>query len=699
MRILRRGWRVAGQEFLRVSSLFATAFVIGAIYVSTWGGPPEFWQQIFGPAVMTACGHGYTNPMMSEVPGLEDFLYLRSDTFDCANIPDNVTLLPQDTSGMSYDEIQAFHPLQQFPGWTQWQRFHRHLILSVALMFTLFGVAWQSLTPLYALLYGATNALGYGIFRLGMGPRFATLFTVLLMTSPVHLQQLPQLRDYSKAPFFFALILVAGWIVKRPLPLRVQLPLAALVGLFAGLGLGFRQDVSIAAALFCGLVALFSPGTIKQTWWKRGTVIAVFIAAFAILGWPIFQVLSRVNNATHDTIIGFTKYCDQRLGVEAPLYDFGDPFLDEYVRAILMGYAHRTTGRTEVFRHYSPDYDAAGKAYFREMVKTFPADLIIRGYASVLRTADELQISTADATPRGVTNQFLARLWQLRRLALDALPGGGRYHIALMLLCIAAINPRAAAALFCSILLLAGYPALRFSERHAFHMEIIALFAAGFLLQWLVWSAIGSWKHRHEFQLRICFAASKPALLRGVTCAAIATGLLVLPLLGARWWQSGQVSRLIGYYEGQNRTLLITQRAEGEATTQYSIPGFADPARHPDDRPKLPMYTEVLVLEFQPGPVAVPVDFTYEANHPNFQFDRTMTVPPAPPGTSGPTRIYYPVYYGPETRFTGFSMPTAAAGRFKGAFRLNDLGDETILLNAVVPPDWKSLKKYQTLSR
>lgn len=699
MRVLRHCWRVAGHEILRVSSLFIAAFVIGAIYVSTWGGPPEFWQQVFGPAVMTACGHGYTNPMMSEVPGLEDFLYLRSDTFDCASIPENVTLLPQDTSGMTYDEVQAFHPLQQFPGWTQWQRFHRYLLLSVALMFTLFGVAWQSLTPLYALLYGTTNALGYGIFRLGMGPRFATLFTVLLMTSPVHLQQLPQLRDYSKAPFFFAIILVAGWIVKRPLPLRVQLPLAALVGLIGGLGLGFRQDVSIAAALFCGLVLLFSPGSFKQTWWKRGTVIAVFIAAFAILGLPIFQVLARVNNATHDTLIGFTKYCDQRLGVEAPLYDFGDPFLDEYVRAILMGYAHRTEGRTEVFRHYSPDYDAAGKAYFREMALTFPADLIIRGYASVLRTVDELQISTADGTPRGITNQFLARLWQLRRWTLDVLPGAGRYHVALMLLCIAVINPRAAAALFCSILLLAGYPALRFSERHAFHMEIIALFAAGFLLRGLFVIARAAWLRRGDLSAREFLRSARTPALRAFIFAAIAATLLVLPLLVARGWQTRQVSTLIKHYESADRTLLLAETSTDGPTTRVTLPGFGDLSKHGIDKPKRAMYDEVLVLEFNPGPETIPVSFTFEAQHPNFQFDRTMTVPPRLDTAKAPTRLYYPVYYGAECRFTGFTLPSAEAGRFRGAYRLNDLGKQAILLNAVVPPYWKDVRKYQSLSR
>jgi hypothetical protein len=519
------------------------------------------------------------------------------------------------------------------------------------------------------------------------------------MTSPVHLQQLPQLRDYSKAPFFFALILLAAWIVKRPLSLRVQLPLAGLVGLFAGLGLGFRQDVSIAAALFCGLVAFFSPGPIKQNWWKRGAVIAVFIAAFAVLGWPIFQVLSRVNNATHDTIIGFTKYCDQRLGVEAPLYDFGDPFLDEYVRAILMGYAHRTTGRTEVFRHYSPDYDAAGKAYFREMALTFPADLIIRGYASVLRTVDELQISTADGTPRGITNQFLARLWQLRRWALDALPGAGRYHVALMLLFIAAINPRAAAALFCSILLLAGYPALRFSERHAFHMEIIALFAAGFLLHGLFVVVRAAWLRRRDFRARAFLASARTPARRVIYFAVIAMSLLILPLVAARGWQTFQVRALIEQYERADRTLLLAEASPDGATCHVALPGFGDVSKHGIDKPKRAMYEEVLVLEFSPGQAPIPVSFTFEAQHPNFQFDRVMTVPPSPETATTPTRIYYPVYFGAECRFTGFTLPGEEAGRFRGAYRLNDLGKQAILLNAIVPPYWKDLRKYQALSR
>ncbi|MCF6285098.1 MAG: hypothetical protein L3K26_07900 [Candidatus Hydrogenedentes bacterium] len=129
---LRRWFRVLWPEGSRVVALSFTAFFMGVLYVSTWGGAPEFWQQIFGPSVMMACGEGFSNPNLDEVPGLEDFLYLRAETFDCENIPADVALLPEDHGDMSYDAVQAFHPEPQFPGGTQWQQFHRYLLMSVA---------------------------------------------------------------------------------------------------------------------------------------------------------------------------------------------------------------------------------------------------------------------------------------------------------------------------------------------------------------------------------------------------------------------------------------------------------------------------------------------------------------------------------------------------------------------------------------
>lgn len=699
--VFRAFWRrclaVLWPEIRIVLPLFISAFFVGVVYVSTWGGQPEFWQQVFGPSVMAACGHGFTNPHLDDVPSLEDFLYLRADRFDCAAIPADVRLLPADTAGMTYDEIQAFHPLGQFPGWTQWQRFHHYLLWSVALMFSLFGVAWSSLAPLYGLLYGLTNALGYGIFRLGMGRAMAAIGGVLLITSPLHLEQLPQLRDYSKAPFFFLLILAAGWLLKRPRPLKQALPLAGLAGLAGGLGLGFRQDVAIAAALFCVLLAMFWPGPIKATWPRRAAVLGVFVGAFVLSGMPIIQVLARVNNSTHDTIIGFTRYCDQRLGVSAPLYDFGDPFMDEYVRAMIQGHAYRTSGRTEIFRHYSAPYDAAGKAYFREMALTFPADLLVRGYASVTRIADELQVSAANGAPRGITNQFVARLYQGRQAMLDALPAGGRYHVAAMLLLLATVNPRLGMATFAGILVLAGYPALRFSTRHAFHMEILALFAAAFLLYWAARAALAAWRCRRQVALRPFLAAAKVYAVRAVGVALAAVVVLALPLLAARWWQSGNVEALLSDYEAADRALLVPEMASGAGDRVHMrLPGLASAALARDAGLGLPMHTEVLVLAFSPGEDPVDINFVFNASDPLFEFGRTMTVPG---GTEGPVHLYYPVYFGQGAAFDGFSLPAASRPRFQAAYRLTDLSDMRILLNAVLYPGWETLPLYQRFSR
>lgn len=689
-----RAGRASRADLRAAAILFLAAFLTGPIYTGTWGEKPEFWQQVFAPSVMAACGHGFNNPDLREIPALEDFLYLRAPDFDCAGIPAGVTILPRDTSGMTYDEIQAFHPLPQFPGWTQWQQFHRYLLLSVALCFWLFGVAWQSLLPLYGLLYGAANALAYGVFRLAMGRGLACAFAVMLMASPLHLQQLPQLRDYSKAPFFFLLILALGWLLKRPRPLKFALPIAGVAGLAGGLGLGFRQDVSIAAAVFCALVLAFWPAPLKASWARRLAVVITFCAAFILTGAPILNVLSRVNNSTHDTIIGFTQYCDQRLGVGAPLYDFGDPFKDEYVRAMIMRHAQQAGQPPTLFRHYSPEYDAAGRAWFRDMVRLFPADLLIRGYASVLRTVDELQISRATSAPRGVTNQFLVRLFQWRQAALDALPGGGRYHVAAMLLLIAAASLRLGFAALFGMLVLAGYPALRFSERHAFHMEFIALLAAGFLLH-IAWRAARrAWAGRQNASFAALAHKAKPLAARAALFALIAPALLLAPLYAARAWQAGHVRALLHSYATADRVPLETVVSPaGDGAALILFPGLN--LEIPPDRHVL---VKVLVLAFRPGDTPIPLNARFQADHPNFQFDRWMYVPDQPEDT-GLTHVYYPLYRVEECAFTGIALPDTALDRLESVSALTETPDAPILLNAVLPPNWEAASPYQALTR
>ena len=52
--------------------VFVVAAVVGVCYVATYRPVPYFLQQMFGPAVLWACGRGYENPRLADVPGLPD---------------------------------------------------------------------------------------------------------------------------------------------------------------------------------------------------------------------------------------------------------------------------------------------------------------------------------------------------------------------------------------------------------------------------------------------------------------------------------------------------------------------------------------------------------------------------------------------------------------------------------------------------
>ena len=226
--------RVWAREAFAAGVLFVAAAVTGMVYQASWGGHPQFWQNTtFTQGLMWVCGHGYVNPMVPDVPGLAAFLDSGTDCFDCGAIPEGVRVLPADVSGMTFEEVDAYHPQAQFPGFLAWQRYHLYLVWAVALCWWVFGVCWSSLTPLAGVLYGASVASAYGVFRAGMGRRLAVAAALLFMVSPLHLEMLPHLRDYSKAPFLVCALMLLAWLVRRGRGWRVTLGLAALGGLAA----------------------------------------------------------------------------------------------------------------------------------------------------------------------------------------------------------------------------------------------------------------------------------------------------------------------------------------------------------------------------------------------------------------------------------------------------------------------------------
>ena len=88
--------RLRSAEWRTCVALLVIGFTLcfGAIkYYRSVGVQPAFWQQNFGPAVMMACGYGFTAPAQESPASLADFLNLRTQTFRCEDF--SKTMVPQ----------------------------------------------------------------------------------------------------------------------------------------------------------------------------------------------------------------------------------------------------------------------------------------------------------------------------------------------------------------------------------------------------------------------------------------------------------------------------------------------------------------------------------------------------------------------------------------------------------------------------
>jgi len=229
---------------------------VGAAYQGAMPRTAHFFQELFGPAVMFAAGHGWKNPDLDELPALHAFLHPPMpaahppaiDRFDVASLPAEVAVLP----------------------WDNFQLRQRYLIYAVGVTWRLFGVSWSALTPLYALMYGVSAALLYGIFRLGAARAIAAALTLLLVFSPIQLDNLVRLRDYSKAPFILAAILLLGYMLRHRLTPRRLAAIALLFGVVTGIGSGFRMDVVMCLPAFVVVLLFFTRVRAERPWRARG---------------------------------------------------------------------------------------------------------------------------------------------------------------------------------------------------------------------------------------------------------------------------------------------------------------------------------------------------------------------------------------------------------------------------------------------
>jgi hypothetical protein len=687
-------------EIVIVVMLFSLAFGVGTRYVSAFthsGYVPRFYQKYFGPAVMLACGRGFVNPDNSQLPVLDDFLYLRSDSFACGELPADLT-------------IYNLNPVQLFS---------RYLMYIIAFMWVVSGVSWSSLLPLYGIWFGLTIVLYYGIFRLGMRRSLSIIATLALMMSHLHLRNLPHLRDYAKAPFILAMILIMGCLVAFPTKRSTLLGLSVAAGIVLGVGIGFRTDLFITTVPFALTICLFLPNSLRANVKLKIEAFALFAGCFILIGLPIlaFYGKARGFGFGHWILQGLMFPSNAILGIQGSLYHWGYSSLDSFITTVTNSYAARMLGSSTVYYVHSEGYSPISSRYVFEIAKNFPADMLIRWYATLLKIV-ELPFNPTPGSDyvlkMGADNLFssLIKLYSWRTQMLRMFAGIGVYTVGGALMISVARGWRKGFFLLGCLLYFGGYPVLRFSGRHVFYLEFMTWWAAGFIMQQLTHVVSMMLRSKQRGVIRKFVTQPRYWRVPAQRIIWLTLGVVLVvaaPLLALRAYQQAHVRSLLHSYANAEReplhvsqTLLEQDRILLESQQLNVLP-----------QPTETVHTDYLVVEFASESLChisqIQSIFRYAFTDPLVDFSQEMQIHLASQNET-PTWLFFPVFSGSygdpvfngtydthEYHFQGIELSQRDKACFRGLYRIKNVSQLPLLIYFTSFPSWEQTALYQKL--
>jgi hypothetical protein len=674
-----------------IAALFLIfGFAIGSSYVgaarraSVLPETPGFNQRVFGAALMTACGRGVTTPVVPMVAAestpagdrpLIDFLAERRESLSCAEIPDDV-------------------PVDGLDGM---QQASRYLLLLATTAWKLTGPTWVGIDRLLGLMCGLSIALAYLICRVTMPRVVAASVAILLLISPLHLANVPDLRDYSKAPFFLVSLLVVALIVVRPRRTAVVIGLSAAAGAALGFGFGVRTDIVVNLVVVLVAVVGFLPGPLAETWKVRLASALVCLLAFTAVAWPIFNSRESGSNLWHWALLGYAHDWDNALGVAPGPYEPSYFYSDSYVATAVDAYWSRVTHSPVHMSVGVPQYAEASRGYYSQILRTFPSDALLRGWASVIKIL-ELPYSGLQSIPRGVLPDLLWRAIAMTQAVLVRGGGLGVVLFAVVVLCVSARSIRLATLIVGLVALLGAYPAIQFQRRHIFHLEFLSLWVLGFAVS----SVLAAMSRRATAHPVATYSPLASGVWRPVVFAAAVVTLVLLPLTVLRAYQQGKATSLLATYnDARIDAIDMAPEPIGNGLVRVA----SDRASLDRSRSPRSMFSDMLVAEVSSN--GCPVDrssltFRYRAKTPSVDFTRTYDVDVPPTGQS--TKVYFPVYEtGPASpdseslSFGGVEVPASELGCLKRVSRFSEPDGFPLLVPAVLPSDWRQMPLHQTL--
>lgn len=255
----------------------ALAALVAWIHLAT-NGLGSFYQYEFPPAITLACNSSFQSisPVLETEPNtrkLHAFLNLRTDKFSCEDLP---------AGRQYYGNLDTF------------QSASIYLIGSAGLVWTVTGISWSNLKILGAIFVAAFAAGLYKLCRLFIPVPLALFVTVIVILSPMHIDAVPHLRDYSKSPFIIWSLYLAGRAVTQS---KKSLYFScALCGPIAGLGFGFRTDLLLIPLYVGSVILLFILADIRGRW------KASLAKGSSSAGWKFRSRVIQQRGAAHSGI-------------------------------------------------------------------------------------------------------------------------------------------------------------------------------------------------------------------------------------------------------------------------------------------------------------------------------------------------------------------------------------------------------------
>ncbi len=633
------------------------------------GNQPAFYQLVFEPAVNFACGKGfaiYNTPNES----LYQFLHLETNHFDCKKLPQYPA------------EVSQFVQKSWF-----------YLLGSVGLIWKLTGVSWTSVDGFVAVLFAITITLCYGIFRLGMGPVLATPLTLLICASPLNNSFLPFLRDYGKVPFILAIFFILGLLVKIPIKKYGLLILASLCGVLIGIGYGFRPDLLITIPpVILTILFLIPGGTFANLPWKILASI-IMLLTFYIVALPILSSNLHMGSGTfHFPLLGLMKSFDLNLGIIPSIYEFGHQYNDALVDTMVNSYGFQYLHLNSI-GYCTKNYDIASGSLYMQIIKSFPADMLTRGYAS----ATQILNLGFKSQPMAILlpDDFLVLMYQKSRPILGMLKGCGILFAFIVPFLTTLFQLRIGIFLILFLSYFTFYPAIQFDPRHFLHLEFISLWMIGYLIY-------------HSFKLTYScynknFSETKIFTSRDVFLKKLkATGMVSLVFLGvgfmvimlAQTIQRKNIKKLINTYETAEKQVIVKSITE-ESNESTLITFDSSPNITQINIPRSEMLLIEVLGDYCPHKeINFTLEYSFDPKYPAHNLANKITITTPPFGEKA--FVYIPAYQSQHFKPKGISTPTTQTTCIKNIYTVKNLEHYPLWLTLKLPYNYKTNQKFRT---